>query len=178
MSSPKPPPGRAFPSPVRAAIRVERESPERAQICENGHVITTRSIGHPDRRQAFCDRCGAATLDACPACAKPIRGKSSQYYQEWRQPSYCPECGSAYPWTEQRLTAGRAIIDSAANLTEEERGELKGGLQDVVRDSPRTQVAVLTIRAFLGKVAPEVASGLKQILVEVASEAAKKQLGL
>ena len=77
---------------------------EGAAICRRGHVETEHLkpgqdvSGIPER----CLTCGANVLVACPHCQRRIRGDS--YAPLWgadgdyRRPSFCDSCGSAYPW--------------------------------------------------------------------------------
>ena len=74
-----------------------------AQICQGGHVINPASVGSPAHNQRFCHMCGKAAITACPACTAPIRGVfhdgGSARPAEYTRPSYCHNCGKAYPWT-------------------------------------------------------------------------------
>jgi len=149
-----------------------------AQICENGHVITTMAKGIPEKRQPFCDRCGAPTLMECRNCQKAIRGESNAMYDSWRFPGYCPQCGSAYPWTEKNLAAAADLIDLEAQLSAQAKAELKKDLGELGSDSPRSKVAALKMAKFIKVAAPEIGTAMREIVVSVASEAVKKQMGL
>ncbi len=46
-----------------------------AQICLNGHVITTHANTSPDLMQKHCDKCGEPTITKCPNCKSDIRGE-------------------------------------------------------------------------------------------------------
>ena len=50
-----------------------------AQVCPNGHVATTAADQNPELREAFCSKCGEATILQCPSCSASIRG---DYYVE------------------------------------------------------------------------------------------------
>lgn len=57
-----------------------------------------------------------------------------------------------------------------------ERELLKQSLDDLVRDTAKTQVAALRFKKLVGKAGNVVAGGLRDILVDIASETAKKIL--
>jgi hypothetical protein len=152
-------------------------------ICRNGHVVNRSARDFPQRNSKFCTDCGAAAIDACVQCRTPIRG----YYHvpgvvsvgdRYRPPSFCHECGTPYPWTEEKLAAAKELALELEDLTDEEREEVVKDLDEVVRDTPRTEVAAFKLRRLLAKAGQEVAGVMKQILVEIATEAAKKQMGL
>jgi hypothetical protein len=152
-----------------------------ALICENGHVITTTARKYPQHGRKFCEQCGAATMSACKACQHPIRG---YYYSgviggdRYRRPSYCAECAAPYPWTQTAIEEFKALTALAEGLSNEQRRQLDAAINDIMADTPRTSGAVARIKLLGPKVGPELWDGLKRIAVEVASEAAKKQLGV
>lgn len=45
-----------------------------AQICMNGHIITSDIQGHPEKNKRFCSKCGTAAMDCCENCKSPING--------------------------------------------------------------------------------------------------------
>lgn len=148
-----------------------------AQICLNGHVIT-EFAAKPDYRQDFCAKCGARTITACEACRKDIRGylHGSGFFGEYDRPAFCQYCGQPYPWSASALAAAREIADELDNLNPEEREALKGTLDDLVRDSARTSVAVLRFKKYATKAGSVGAAGLKDVLVSVVTEAARKAI--
>jgi len=153
---------------------------EVAQICMNGHVITSILNAHPIHSQKYCSQCGALTISTCPKCNKAIRG--SYYHPDWSQdydgiykkPGFCHNCGTAYPWMESKLKAARDLSDELENLTPDERDLLKKSLDDIVRDTPQTTVAALQFKKLAAKAGSIAASALRDILVDIVSEAAKK----
>jgi hypothetical protein len=150
-----------------------------AQVCLNGHRITGSYHGGPQFRMDYCTECGAKTIHACPECGTEIRG----YYRGGAiggspppVPSFCHGCGEAYPWTRSAVEAARELIADADALTEEERKQLSASLDDLVRDSARTQVAAGRFKRLAAKAGVEIASGLKSILISVATETAKQAI--
>jgi hypothetical protein len=99
-------------------------------------------------------------------------------YDSWRFPSYCPHCGSPYPWTEKHLTAAAHLIDLETALSAEAKADLKRELGELGVDSPRSKVAALKLAKFIKAAAPEIATAMREIVVSVASDAVKKQMGI
>ena len=153
---------------------------EVAQICMNGHVITSLLKMNPIRSQKHCNQCGALTITTCPKCNEQIRGSyydpewSKDYEGSYKKPSFCHNCGTAYPWMDSKLKAARDLSDELDNLTQDERDLLKKSLDDIVRDTPQTTVSALRFKKLATKASSIAASALKDILVDIASEAAKK----
>src|SRR5437763_69235 len=100
-----------------------------AQICVNGHLVNQRVIEERDHCQPFCHRCGAATIMACGRCSAPLRGEYHASNAYALGPiglsAYCPECGTAHPWTEQRINAAKELADEIEHLKPQERALLK-----------------------------------------------------
>ena len=155
-----------------------------AQICVSRHVITTQLDISPELSQEFCEACGKPTITACKHCDTAIRGeyypysdaifKGGRVYRS--PPSYCHKCGAAYPWTQARLQAARELADELDELSPDEIDVLKGSLDDLVADTPRTALAATRFKKLVAKVGPVVADGFKQILIDVVSESAKKMI--
>lgn len=148
-----------------------------AEICLNGHIITEFLTSSPHRHEERCHQCGAPTITACPSCSAAIRGQEIvDIYVEYELPSYCHNCGAAYPWTEARLQAARELADELDDLTPDERDSLRGSLDDLVADTPRTPLAATRFKKLVAKAGPVVADGFKQMLIDVVSESAKKMI--
>lgn len=153
---------------------------ETAQICRNGHMVTSSVETSPELGSKFCAQCGVETITTCMSCNAKIRG---HYYvegvvslMETPVPGFCHECGSAYPWTEAKLTAAKDLTDELDELNEDEKTKLKGTLDDLVRDTPQTEVAAIRFKKVMAKVGGSAASAMRDIIVDVVSETAKKAL--
>jgi hypothetical protein len=153
-----------------------------AQICLNGHVITDSARRSPQFTQKFCDKCGDSTIMECQNCKTPIRG---DYHVDGIldltgsapvAPSFCHECGKAYPWTERKLEAAWELADELDELSNEEKEKLKQNLNELIRDTPKTEVAATRVKKILTKIGKESFSAMKSILLELATEAVKKTL--
>lgn len=154
-----------------------------AQICDNGHVVTSMLRDAPQHVRKFCQKCGAPTLHTCPKCDTDIPGYYHvpgviDFTSRYKAPSYCGECGAPYPWAETALSELHEIAKMVEGLSDEERERLEGAIDDLVRDSPRTERAALTVKTIAPKLGQEAWGAMKAILVSVATEAAKKGMGL
>jgi hypothetical protein len=169
-----------------------------AQICTNGHVGNWMSASKPEYNRGFCAKCGAPTITNCQYCNAMINGyyhkgrftheeldrmvlealdplpETTPYNLGLTLPSFCPDCGKPYPWTEAKLKAAQEYSDELDNLSPEERNLLKKSLDDIVRDTPQTTVAATRFKKLVAKAGKVAADGFRDILVDVLSEAAKK----
>ncbi|NEZ50199.1 DUF2321 domain-containing protein [Clostridium botulinum] len=153
-------------------------------ICENGHLVTGDSNGN-NIDNKYCRKCGAKTITSCLKCETPIRGRykiegfadlTSYNYV----PSYCHNCGEPYPWTKSALEASKILINEDENLTNDEKQQFCESIPDLLveESTPRTKVAIVRFKKFLGKAATYTADGIKDIFIDVASETIKKSLGI
>lgn len=156
------------------------------QVCLNGHQITGDYHSNPEFRQDHCDRCGEKTITECQQWKAPIRG----YYEsgpssviviavpEWNVPSYCHKCGTAFPWVERKLQAARELADEIDELNASEKETLKASLGELTTDNPRTELAAVRFKKLVSRAAPVVGGAIKDIMISIATDAAKKSLGL
>jgi hypothetical protein len=152
-----------------------------AQVCLNGHVVNHSYRFLPQHNCDHCSQCGEKTIIECPECQTNIRGqyrvKGFGGFEKINQaPAFCHKCGASYPWTESRLSAAREYVRELDRLTENERGILERSLDDLLRDTPNTQVAALRFKTLTAKVGPAAIEVLKGILIEVVKESAKKAI--
>lgn len=163
---------------ARALNMYHEEGYDTAQICRNGHRITSRAHTEPQHRAAYCKQCGAATMTECDRCTTPIRG----FYHSGdivnfgmgEVPAFCLGCGEPYPWTENAIKVAQELAAELDGLNREERAQLKETIPDLVRDTPRTQLAVLRFQKLLTKAKPQAAEALKEVVVGVAVETVKR----
>jgi hypothetical protein len=169
---------------IMADLRYDRfneyEGYDTAQVCLNGHTINEFAHSQSQRNQRFCGKCGTKTITQCPSCNQAIRGfyhnPGDLNLSRYTAPKFCHNCGEPYPWTARGLTAARELISEAENLKPEEKESLRKSLDDLVRDTPGTQVAAIRFKKFVSKAGKETADALRKIIVDVASETAKKIL--
>lgn len=145
-----------------------------AQICLNGHVIDYYSR----QVEKFCSKCGSKTITMCPTCNTNIRGMEDfdvpTIGAKYELPSYCPECGTPYPWTQSKLDAMKELIDFDDELSSEEKSYMSNNIKDLTVDTPKTKVVATKFNVFLHKAGSVTASAIRDILVDIASETAKK----
>jgi hypothetical protein len=150
-----------------------------AQICQNGHVINSFSTTESEYNQKYCEKCGAPTITLCPKCQTPIRGKlidEFSFMGNYLRPSFCINCGNPYPWTESKLIAAHELANEVGDLNEEDRNILQTSIDDLVKDTPSSNVAAIRFKKIMQKVGPVVATMFREILIDVLSETAKKML--
>lgn len=150
-----------------------------AQICLNGHVITDAVKEFPQHSKKFCDTCGARTITNCPHCNTEIQG----YYNvegvlsvsEYEPPKFCPNCGNSYPWTETKIQAAQELAEELENISKEKKKIITRDIGEIVKDTPRTQLAAMRFKKILSRVSnPTIVEAFKKILVDIVSETAKK----
>jgi hypothetical protein len=153
------------------------------QVCLNGHQITACAQSEPTTRQNFCNKCGEKTIDACEDCGAPIRGYrhiageviSPSY--EMSVPKYCTDCGTAYPWQQSAIENLKEIFKQS-DLSSQDVEIIEAALPDVLRDTPKTESSSLKLKGVLAKVGKPVYDISVKVITDVASETARKILGL
>ena len=75
--------------------------------------------------------------------------------------------------TERKIASAVELVEAGAELSAEEVQQLRSDLTELTKDSPKTQVASLRFKKVMAKVGTSVASGVRDIVVDVLSEAAK-----
>ena len=153
-----------------------------AEVCRNGHSTTDNIEKYPERREAYCSECGAETITACPTCNTSIRGDYqvpgitviSKYYP----PAHCFSCGKPFPWAAAKAAAAQDLAAELEGLSEDEREMLRQSIGDLIQDTPRTEVAAVRVKKILKKAGGLALGSFQKVLVDIASETAKKALGL
>lgn len=151
-----------------------------AQICNNGHEITSMYNGSPELRADYCDRCGEQTITNCLNCEEKIRG----YYSvpgivslsTNDVPSFCHGCGSPYPWTEKIFDNATELVGLDEELSDEQKEIIKSSFPDLIVETPTTPVAVAKYKKYASSAQGFVKDGLRNLLIDVVSETVKKSL--
>ncbi len=76
------------------------------------------------------------------------------------------------------LAAARQYTDDLEELSPEEKVELKRTIDDLSSDTPFTTLAVSRFKRIIDKIGPVAGDFLQKLVVNVATEAAKKAMGL
>ncbi len=148
-----------------------------AQVCPNGHLITSYATKHPQCKQVFCETCGEETIMKCPKCGSLIRGGYNDFGGSLDSPPpHCIYCGAAFPWTELKRQAALDMVDELEDLKDKEKEMLKKSIDDIILDLPQTTVAATRLKKFFLKAGKGTASALRDIVVDIASETARKIL--
>jgi len=152
-----------------------------ALVCTSGHTVNNSAESWPAHNSPYCEKCGAKTMDTCPKCQQKIRGEYHvpgvvNLTVKTAPPRFCHHCGEPYPWTESSLNAAREYIRELDGLDDNERGIMSRSLDDLVRDTPNSNVAVLRFKKLAAKVGLEAWKGLKEIIIRVVTEGIAKQL--
>ncbi len=150
-----------------------------AQICLNGHSINSMAVSSPERNQNFCKECGQKTITDCPFCKTSIPGQyhdtgSGFAFYRFQIPKFCHNCGKPYPWTESAIEAAKEYADDLENLTLEQREKLKKSINDLVQDTPKTELAASKFKQLVTKAGGSTADIFQKVLVNIISETAKK----
>lgn len=153
-----------------------------ALVCTEGHTINSEYRANPVHNRAHCEECGSPGITACPRCNQPIPGEYTVPHvfapSAFVPPTFCGACGEPMPWTESRLKAARDLVEEFDELTPEDRVRLEESIAELVRDSPQVPVAVTRIKKIAMKFGKGSWTLLEKILTDVASDTAKKMLGL
>lgn len=153
-----------------------KEGYDVAQVCPNGHVTNSMSAAYPDFNQDFCQQCGEKTTTACPVCNNPIRGGYHGVFSlaEFIAPAYCHKCGNTFPWTQRKIQAAIELAVEVGGLEGDDATQFDASIREIIRDTPQTQVAAHRVKKLLGKFAKSTGKAIRDVVVDIASETAKK----
>ena len=151
-----------------------------AQVCLHGHTTTDALELSPEMAAPYCQDCGQPTICACQNCSAGIRGdyhvEGVFAVSEYSPPSFCHQCGAPFPWTSARISAAKELADEFDDLTSGDRETLKGAIDDLSSDTPRTEIAAHRYRSIISKVGKGAAASMRAIVIEIATEATKRVL--
>lgn len=164
-----------------------------AQICENGHTITSSLNTYPFDSKPFCPLCGKPTITQCPHCSAHIQGdqylKHTEYNygfgifenhcdltNDYHLPAYCYKCGSPFPWTATALTAAKELIAETSELTTSEKETFNTSLLEITFESPKTLLSANRIKKLLNKIPKPVQEIFQSTIGGIVTEAVKRVL--
>lgn len=155
---------------------------DQMQVCLNGHYITDRALRSPEFRRKFCNTCGAATIDSCPACHHPIRGDYIAagvliLGYTTPVPSYCDNCGAVYPWRAAAIENLKEVLREG-DLSDQDVADAEATFPDVLRETPKTESASLKLGRVLKRLGKPTYDVAIKVVSDLASETAKKTMGL
>lgn len=149
-----------------------------ATICLNGHIISK----YEALSQKHCTKCGAETYSYCSKCNSPIHGLYDTPgvcivgKRPLALPYYCYECGAPYPWTEKILQNAVELLSLDNDLDKASKMLIKNAIPELIVDTPTTPVAIAKYQKGISSAGQILKDSLRQLLVDVISETAKKIL--
>jgi hypothetical protein len=75
-----------------------------------------------------------------------------------------------------RIQVEREAAGELVNLTREEQEQLRGTIDDIVLDTPRTTLAAMRFKRLVGKAGKEAVRSFESILGSVVSKATRKMI--
>ena len=147
---------------------------EDALVCLASHIVCQSVARDEHNVLPHCPECGEETIGACLQCKAPIRG-AYRNAKEWapelrsiyRPASYCGKCGTPYPWTKAGIDAAVELL--AESASSEERNAIRRNVEDVVRDTPRAEVAAVQLRRRLDQTGSATVIAIQNILEGIIS---------
>jgi len=76
----------------------------------------------------------------------------------------------------RKNNAAKELIDELDILSEGEKQKLKSGLDDLISDSPKTEIAILHFKKLMGKARRESYSVMKAIVIDFVTITVNKAL--
>jgi len=156
-----------------------------AQFCLNGHLINPYFTTENEENKNFCSQCGEDTIHNCPTCEYGILGGQIDVgpfdprYENpklLRPPLFCYECGEPYPWTVSNLKTARELTQELEGLNKDEKEVLSKDLDDLIRDTPRTELATTRFKRLMAKAKGDAVPAIRSFVIEFGAELAKKLL--
>jgi hypothetical protein len=154
-------------------------------ICMNGHVITAKA-NNQQIPEKYCATCGDEIINKCLKCGTYIKGiprledlinpPYSYFGNPYIRQSYCTSCGEAHPWTLRGEAAAYELIEFATALTPQERDDWKQTIPILIKDTPKSSLALVKFKKYVAKAGVETGKAVKDIVVSVVSEVVKNAI--
>jgi hypothetical protein len=154
-----------------------------AMVCKRGHLITLESgEGMPP----YCSECGAEGVTECSSCEAPIAGIAIENVDAhgnldasgWTRPSFCNECGSAFPWIDRR----ERIYELQNRLDREQldQGDALAAREqlEALADPNLTEDEQVKRWKRLRELAPKFWENSQTVITDLVTAYAKRKLGL
>ncbi|WDA69233.1 DUF2321 domain-containing protein [Lactococcus lactis] len=152
------------------------------KICLNGHQITTCfEMDDSSDNSEYCQECGKKVISACPNCSKPILGAYiSDFILDFdfscAIPKYCRYCSNPYPWTELVINTTKEILSLEDGINESDKTLINDSIPDLLVDTPKTNLAIVKFKKGFASTSAIVKESLRELLVDIISETAKKAI--
>ena len=152
-----------------------------AQVCLKGHVANATYNNCPEERDEFCVDCGEPTITACknghsiPGAYIDENGEADDPFG-YVPPSYCRECGDAFPWTKSRLEKAAARVGEIATesgFSETDVAGMKSTVLSIGSPDPETSTTNAgKLMSYVQRMAPPIGQKVLDIVGKIASEVA------
>lgn len=150
---------------------------EIAQICLNGHLITSNVELNPQFKKDFCNRCGEETICYCLNCKHPIKGnyhsstvKGFLDNLNYNIPKFCDICGKSFPWFKNKLVCAYKYVEQLDCLNTEEKADLKYSITEFVKETPNVFNAKVILNECLSKVDDNIRNDLINLMRDILGE--------
>lgn len=151
-----------------------------ALICLDGHVINDSMKDQPQLNKKHCPKDGRETISECPECHNPIAGEIhySNVFgaHDFKLPAFCIECGKPYPWTIAKQRAAKELASELEGITSDQVQVLEASIVEISQDNAQAQVGATRINKIMKSVTGATGEILHKLIVDIASETAKKVL--
>lgn len=145
-------------------------------ICLNGHIVDKRMAN----AQKYCSTCGKETYSLCSNCQQSIRGiiklDGVIGSPSYNKPYYCHACGTPYPWTQKLLDNAVELVSLDDELDNTSKELIKSAIPDLLVETPTTPIAAAKYKKGMSNAGQIVKDSMRQFLLDVACEIAKKLL--
>ena len=168
-----------FPRPNRSR-QGSLEGYDVMQVCLNGHKTSEYAETMPQFSKPHCPTCGERTIKACPDCQAPIHGHYHSpgviSISDTPVPNNCYSCGTAYPWRQAAIANAIEVLEM--DLTGQDALDAPELIRAIASETPRSEIAALKLKRILPKLGKATYDVAIKVISDLASETAKKTLGL
>jgi len=70
------------------------------------------------------------------------------------------------------------LVEESEGLSKQEKERLTRSIDDLITDTPATNVAVMRAKKWLAKAGNVIGPSVRQIIMDIGTEAVKKSMGL
>jgi len=87
-------------------------------------------------------------------------------------PSYCPNCGKPFSWTQKRIQTAIQIFAEFGDLKDKEKETIEQDVENIAKDVPEAELSAMRIKRIWKKYGPIA----YEAIMEFASRTAAKIL--
>jgi hypothetical protein len=149
-----------------------------AQVCKNGHVISSTAGSNPEFRKNFCNKCGERTMMQCESCLKPIKGYYHvegvlDFSMTYHLPIFCDNCGNPFPWTGTKLKASKDLINFIETISDDEKDDFRLTIEQLIRETSDAPIAKVKFKRYIKRIESDLAKSIKELLLDIVSNSIK-----